>query len=186
MTAASHYLPNLRDVFFNLFEVLGIDRGVLGAGPFASFDADTARASLEGLAEFCTTTWSRSFVEGDQQGVAFDGAGAVTLPKGFTAALEAYYRDGWNKLELPEHLGGYGAPPSVAWAAFELLSGADDLGEYQFHTRTARHFFCRHCGVYPFHRKRVTPDHFGVNVFCLEEFDPQGIPVRATDGKGMA
>jgi hypothetical protein len=96
MTAASHYLPNLRDVFFNLFEVLGIDRGVLGAGPFASFDADTARASLEGLAEFCTTTWSRSFVEGDQQGVAFDGAGAVTLPKGFTAALEAYYRDGWN------------------------------------------------------------------------------------------
>jgi alkylation response protein AidB-like acyl-CoA dehydrogenase len=125
MTAASHYLPNLRDVFFNLFEVLGIDRGVLGAGPFASFDADTARASLEGLAEFCTTTWSRSFVEGDQQGVAFDGAGAVTLPKGFTAALEAYYRDGWNKLELPEHLGGYGAPPSVAWAAFELLSGAN-------------------------------------------------------------
>ena len=125
MTAASHYLPNLRDVFFNLFEVLGIDRGVLGAGPFASFDADTAQASLEGLAEFCTTTWSRSFVEGDQQGVAFDGAGAVTLPKGFTAALEAYYRDGWNKLELPEHLGGYGAPPSVAWAAFELLSGAN-------------------------------------------------------------
>ncbi|MBK7071887.1 MAG: acyl-CoA dehydrogenase [Myxococcales bacterium] len=125
MTAASHYLPNLRDVFFNLFEVLGIDRGVLGAGPFASFDADAARASLEGLAEFCTTTWSRSFVEGDQEGVRFDGAGGVTLPKGFTAALEAYYRDGWNKLELPEHLGGYGAPPSVAWAAFELLSGAN-------------------------------------------------------------
>ncbi len=69
---------------------------------------------------------------------------------------------------------------------FELVSGADDLAEYQFHTLTARHFFCSHCGIYPFHRKRVTPDHFGVNVFCLEDFDPAGIPVRATDGKGMS
>ena len=125
MTASSHFVPNLRDVFFNLFEVLGVDRTVLGHGPFASFDADSARAALEGLAEFCTTTWAASFVEGDREGLHFDGAGTVTLPRGFTTALEAYYRDGWNKLELPEHLGGFGAPPSVAWASFELLSGAN-------------------------------------------------------------
>jgi hypothetical protein len=67
-----------------------------------------------------------------------------------------------------------------------LLSGAEALQEYQFHTRTARHFFCRTCGVYPFHRKRVTPDFFGINVFCLDGFDPSGIPVHATVGKGMA
>jgi hypothetical protein len=35
-------------------------------------------------------------------------------------------------------------------------------------------------------RKRVTPDFYGVNVFCLEDFDPTGITVRATVGKGMA
>lgn len=68
---------------------------------------------------------------------------------------------------------------------FELVSGVDDLSEYQFNTRTARHFFCRHCGIYPFHRKRVTPDFVGVNVFCLEGFDPAGIPVRATHGAAM-
>ena len=68
---------------------------------------------------------------------------------------------------------------------FELLAGADQLSEYQFHTRTARHFFCKHCGINPFHRKRVTPDFVGVNVYCLDDFDPAGIPVRATDGKGM-
>ncbi len=51
---------------------------------------------------------------------------------------------------------------------------------------TAQHYFCATCGIYPFHRKRVTPDHYGVNVFCLEGFDPAGIPVRATDGAGMA
>jgi hypothetical protein len=69
---------------------------------------------------------------------------------------------------------------------FTLLSGGDSLTEYQFHTRTARHFFCKTCGIYPFHRKRVTPDYFGVNVYCLDNFEPDGIPVRATVGKGMA
>jgi hypothetical protein len=69
---------------------------------------------------------------------------------------------------------------------FELLCGADALTEYQFHTRTARHFFCSTCGIYPFHRKRVTPDFVGVNVFCLDGFDPSGIPVRATAGAAMA
>ena len=68
---------------------------------------------------------------------------------------------------------------------FRLLSGEASLVEYRFHTSTARHFFCRTCGIYPFHRKRVTPDFVGVNVFCLEEFDPTGIPVRATVGAGM-
>lgn len=68
---------------------------------------------------------------------------------------------------------------------FELLSGADALQEYRFHTGTARHFFCGTCGIYPFHRKRVTPEFFGVNVFCLEHFDPRGIPVRETPGSTM-
>ena len=69
---------------------------------------------------------------------------------------------------------------------FTLLRGEQSLSEYQFHTHTARHYFCRVCGIYPFHRKRVTPDFFGINVFCLENFDPTGIPVRATVGKGMS
>jgi len=69
---------------------------------------------------------------------------------------------------------------------FKLLAGAEALVEYRFHTRTARHFFCGICGIYPFHRKRVTPDYYGVNVCCLDDFDPTGIPVRATTGAAMA
>jgi hypothetical protein len=68
---------------------------------------------------------------------------------------------------------------------FKLLAGDNALTLYQFHTRTAKHYFCRICGIYPFHRKRVTPDYFGINVFCLENFDPAGLPVRATVGAGM-
>lgn len=70
--------------------------------------------------------------------------------------------------------------------AMRILSGEETLTTYTFHSHTAQHYFCRICGIYPFHRKRVTPDHFGVNVNCLEGFNPVGIPVRATDGKGMA
>ena len=73
----------------------------------------------------------------------------------------------------------------VPEAAFTLLAGEDSLTAYRFHSHTATHYFCTTCGIYPFHRKRVTPDHFGVNVYCLEGFDPLGIPVRATVGAGM-
>ena len=68
---------------------------------------------------------------------------------------------------------------------FKLLCGEESLSEYRFHTMTARHYFCKTCGIYPFHRKRVTPDYFGINVFCLDGFDPTGIPVRRTVGAGM-
>jgi hypothetical protein len=71
-------------------------------------------------------------------------------------------------------------------SAMRILSGSEVLSTYTFNTDTAQHYFCKTCGIYPFHRKRVTPDFFGVNVFCLEDFDPAGIPVRATDGKGMS
>lgn len=70
-------------------------------------------------------------------------------------------------------------------SAMRILSGDGNLTTYQFHTKTAKHYFCNTCGIYPFHRKRVTPDFYGVNVFCLENFDPSGIPVRETIGKGM-
>ncbi len=69
---------------------------------------------------------------------------------------------------------------------FRLLDGQESLSEYQFHTKTARHFFCSVCGIYPFHRKRLMPECYGVNVFCLNDFDASDIPIRATDGLGLS
>lgn len=68
---------------------------------------------------------------------------------------------------------------------FELLSGEKSLSEYKFNTETATHYFCSTCGIYPFHRKRVTPDFFGVNVRCLTGVDLTGIPVRETFGRTL-
>ena len=125
MTTVDHYRPNLRDIFFQLFEVLEVQSSVLGNGPFASMDEATARASLEGFLEVMQAEWSPTFATGDREGARFDGKGNVTLPAGYNKALDAFYAGGWNKLELPERLGGYGAPPSVQWASFELMAGAN-------------------------------------------------------------
>jgi hypothetical protein len=55
--------------------------------------------------------------------------------------------------------------------ALTVHEGEDILTLYEWNTRRAKHYFCRRCGIYVFHRKRAAPDHFGVNVFCLENFD---------------
>lgn len=73
----------------------------------------------------------------------------------------------------------------VHQSAFRLLAGAEFLASYQFHTHTAVHHFCRVCGIYPFHRKRVTPEFYGINTGCLEGFDPTGIPQRLAVGAAM-
>ena len=125
MTTVDHYKPNLRDIFFQLFEVLEVQSSVLGKVPFTSMDEAEARASIEGFLEVMQTSWAPVFASGDREGATFDGKGNVTLPAGFVNALDALYDGGWNKLELPEHLGGYGAPPTLQWAAFELMAGAN-------------------------------------------------------------
>lgn len=67
-----------------------------------------------------------------------------------------------------------------------VLAGEDKLTLYQWNTKIARHYFCSVCGIYPFHRKRSMPDHYGVIVRCLEGLDTNAIPVRAAEGKSMS
>ena len=66
-----------------------------------------------------------------------------------------------------------------------LRHGTEALATYRWNSRVARHHFCNRCGIYVFHRKRGAPDHFGVNIFCLEGFDADALPVRQTDGATM-
>ena len=73
----------------------------------------------------------------------------------------------------------------VPETALSILRGEDKLSLYQWNTHRAEHYFCESCGIYVFHRKRAAPDHFGVNAFCLDGFDIQRLPIRATDGANM-
>ena len=68
---------------------------------------------------------------------------------------------------------------------FTLLAGEEALSLYQWNTKVARHHFCSRCGIYTFHSKRSAPDHYGVNVFCLDGFDVARFPRRLADGREM-
>ncbi|AGT09624.1 GFA family protein [Paracoccus aminophilus] len=54
----------------------------------------------------------------------------------------------------------------------EILQGADALTLYQFGTSTAKHYFCRHCGIYTHHQRRSNPQEYGVNIACLTGLSP--------------
>jgi hypothetical protein len=71
----------------------------------------------------------------------------------------------------------------VAPQQFELLRGDDCLATYQFNTGTARHTFCKICGVHPFYVPRSDPDKIDVNVRCLDDVDLRTVSIGSFDGK---
>lgn len=66
---------------------------------------------------------------------------------------------------------------------FRLLDGADALTEYRFNTGTARHLFCRHCGVKSFYVPRSNPDGFSINIRCLQSSSLASVRVETFDGR---
>jgi alkylation response protein AidB-like acyl-CoA dehydrogenase len=121
----THYKSNLRDLEFNLFEVFGAGER-LGQGPFAEMDADTAREVLHEVDRLATGPLSAPFAENDRQPPVYDPATtSVVMPDTFKTAFRALEQAEWWRLDLPEHIGGTGAPPSLRWAASELLLGAN-------------------------------------------------------------
>lgn len=74
----------------------------------------------------------------------------------------------------------------VPRARFRLLSGADSLSEYRFNTGTARHLFCRHCGVKSFYVPRSNPDGYSVNARCLDPATIEHVEVELFDDRDRA
>ena len=66
---------------------------------------------------------------------------------------------------------------------FELLRGQEELTTYQFNTKTAKHTFCRVCGMHPFYVPRSDPDKIDVNVRCLDGVDIAALRPHPFDGK---
>jgi len=120
-----HYRSNLRDIEFNLFEMLGADR-ILGTGPFAEMDRATAYEVLAELDRLATGPLGESFADADRNPPEFDPAtGSVRMPESFKKSFASLQEGEWWRLFVPAHLGGLGAPPTVAWAASELILGSN-------------------------------------------------------------
>ena len=53
----------------------------------------------------------------------------------------------------------------------KIISGKDSIEEYLFKTETAKHFFCKICGIYTHHNPRSNPAMTGFNLGCIDEVD---------------
>lgn len=121
----SHYKSNLRDIEFNLFELLGRQE-VLGTGPFAEIDEETARDMLAEVNKLALGPAAESFTDGDRNPPVFDPAtGTVTLPESFKRSYRTLTDAEWWRLSVSPELGGTPAPRSLQWAIASFVLGAN-------------------------------------------------------------
>ena len=71
----------------------------------------------------------------------------------------------------------------VPASRFRLLQGAESLTTYTFNTGTARHLFCRRCGIKSFYVPRSNPDGYSVNARCLDAATIEQLVVEPFDGR---
>ncbi|AXB46382.1 acyl-CoA dehydrogenase [Amycolatopsis albispora] len=120
-----HYKSNVRDLEFNLFEVLGVQER-LGKGVLAESDEETARGVLSELNKLAVGPLAESFADADRNPPVYDPKTfSVKLPESFKKSYEQLYEGEWWRLGLTNDLGGFGLPPTVQWAASELILGAN-------------------------------------------------------------
>jgi alkylation response protein AidB-like acyl-CoA dehydrogenase len=121
----SHYKSNLRDIEFNLFEVLR-RQDLLGQPPYPDLDEETVRGILGELERLATGPLAESFTDADRNPPVFDPAThSVRVPESLRKSYRAFMDAEWYRLSLPAELGGTGAPRSLNWAMAEMILGSN-------------------------------------------------------------
>jgi alkylation response protein AidB-like acyl-CoA dehydrogenase len=121
----SHYKSNLRDIEFNLFEVLR-RQDLLGKDPYPELDEETARGILAELEKMAAGPLAASFADADRNPPVFDVAShSVQVPESLRKSYRVYMDAEWYRLSLPPELGGTQAPRSLTWAMAELILGSN-------------------------------------------------------------
>jgi alkylation response protein AidB-like acyl-CoA dehydrogenase len=119
-----HYKSNVRDLEFNLCEVLDLEK-VLATGEFGDLDAESVRQMLGEAARLAEGPLAESFAESDRNPPTFDpGSHTVTLPEPFKKSFRTWQQGEWFRIGLSEEIGGVPAPAMVAWAIHEFPLGA--------------------------------------------------------------
>src|SRR6476659_502414 len=121
----SHYLANVRDLAFNLFEVLPVG-AALDAGGYGDLDADTARSMLDEVARLAEGIIAESFVEGDRNPPVFKpDEHRITVSDQLVKTVRVVKDAEWWRAGLDERAGGTPAPAALVWAIHEMLMCAN-------------------------------------------------------------
>ncbi len=121
----SHYKSNIRDIEFNLFEVLNRDE-VLGKGMFEEVDVDTARSILGEVDRLAREDLAASFEDADRFPPVYDPETCtVTMPESFKKSYRAWMDAEWFRLVLDPDLGGQPVPSTLAWSVAEMVLGSN-------------------------------------------------------------
>ena len=100
-----HYIANVRDLEFNLFEVLRLG-DVLDAGGYGDLDADTARTMLDEVRRLAEGPIAESFVDADRNPPVFDAAThSITVSDEIKRTVEAVREAGWWRVGIAEEIG---------------------------------------------------------------------------------
>ena len=76
-------------------------------------------------------------------------------------------------------------PFTIAPENIKIRVHGDALSTYQFGTGVAKHHFCNKCGIYTFHETMRVPDHYRVNVACIDNINSLELPVKVFDGASI-
>ena len=121
----SHYKSNLRDIEFNLFEVLR-RQDLLDSDAYPELDTETARGVLSELERLASGPLAESYADADRNPPVFDPAThSVRIPDSLRKSYRAFMDAEFYRLSLPPELGGTDAPRSLNWAMAELILGAN-------------------------------------------------------------
>ncbi|MGV0771337.1 acyl-CoA dehydrogenase [Mycobacterium syngnathidarum] len=120
-----HYIANVRDIEFNLFQVLALGQ-VLDSGAFGDLDTDTARTMLDEVARFAEGVVAESFADADRNPPEFDPAThEITVPGPLAKTVQAVKDAEWWRIGIAENAGGTPAPASLVWAIQEMIMSAN-------------------------------------------------------------
>jgi hypothetical protein len=73
----------------------------------------------------------------------------------------------------------------VEESQLRIFTPLEELSLYEWHTKTAKDYFCPTCGILPFRRPRDAPEIWAVNVRCLDDVDLDSIPIKQIYGSRL-
>jgi alkylation response protein AidB-like acyl-CoA dehydrogenase len=127
-----HYIANVRDIEFNLFEVLNLG-DVLAAGGYGDLDVDTVRTMLDEAARLAEGPVAESFAAADRNPPVFDPEHhTVSVPGELAKSVQAVKDAEWWRMGIAEEIGGVAAPAALTWAIHEMLLCANPSAAFWY------------------------------------------------------